>query len=200
MNRMIRDTAQAAAECITAPANSRSDQAMSRFRTTLDSVESRHPIRDALLCLPGANPQWKQTFQELATDRVEQSFAQANQLFSEDDPLSATRTLADAVSLNCVAIAIRRDWPHQDNMDEYLNIVGLATGDRPDSDDQVDALLENAPQQGWGLHSAYNASTGRPLMVPYTDFYDRANGADADSINFARWAVDLANELAEKNR
>ena len=222
MNETILDLAErvaiAAYEKETGTVNA--DEA-NRLRNNLlarvDLSKSRRPITDALnaahmaaVATKGAiHPQMHRhsqriytpvadnlsdTIDEVASERAEYHFRQADQYFLNGHHRQATENLASAVICSIAAIAARNGWSHDDDgVHEAVEL--LATGRNPEITWDIHQALADSSELGHDLTSAFSAAMAQPDLVKFGMGYDSANGSDEDARNFARRTIQLAERL-----
>ena len=184
--------------------------------------KSRYPITDALNAAhmaavatkSGLHPELSQTNQgiytpvadnlgntidEVASERAEYHFSQADQYFLNGHHRQATENLASAVICSIAAIAARNGWSHDDDgIHEAVEL--LATGQKPEITGDIHQALARSSELGHDLTSAFSAAMAQPDLVKLGMGYDSANGSDEDAKNFARRTIHLADRLDVERR
>ncbi len=139
------------------------------------------------------------TIDEVASERAEYHFRQADQYFLNGHHRQATENLASAVICSIAAIAARNGWSHDDDgVHEAVEL--LATGRNPEITWDIHQALADSSELGHDLTSAFSAAMAQPDLVKFGMGYDSANGSDEDARNFARRAIRLANHLNAERR
>ena len=90
-------------------------------------------------------------------------------------------------------------WPHRDDDDDLITVVGLATGSLPPEGEGIYELLQSASEQGQDLNSAFAAAMGQPVAVR-TGAYDEAGRTPDEAMLFANTTVKLASQLGQNLR
>ena len=154
-----------------------------------NSGKSRTPISD----------QWRQAIQESAAEATQEHFHNASICFEQGEREQATEHLCSGIICSIAAIAALMGWPHRDDDDDLITVVGLATGSLPPEGEGIYELLQSASEQGQDLNSAFAAAMGQPVAVR-TGAYDEAGRTPDEAMLFANTTVKLASQLGQNLR
>ena len=140
-----------------------------------------------------------QAIEQSAREATEECFHEATKHFERNNHERATECLCSAIICTIAAAAALLGWPHQDRDDDLRVVVGLATGRLPAEGASIYKLLKSASDQGQDLNSAFAAAMGQPRAVR-SGAYDDAGRTSEEVVQFARTAVDLADQLGRRLR
>ena len=159
-----------------------------RQREGANSTGWRTPLSD----------QWGEVLREVAGQATKEHLRRADALFGEEKIIEAAEEMTHAVVCQVAAIAAQKGWPHSGDKEVYDAVTALASGRMPVEAEDTYRLMGAASDRGVDFSNAFGAAMGLPESLRLGMSNRTAREARDDSEYYARKAMDLARELAER--